>query len=234
MTRPNVAFIFARGGSRGVPRKNVRPIAGTPLIGHAIRSALAAERVDRVIVSTEDEEIMRVARDHGAEVPFRRPPELASDEAAEWLAWRHALAFVEEKSGPIGCFVSVPPTAPLRIPGDIDRCVEALEGDQGLDIVVTVTDSVGNPYYNMVHLDDRSRAALVVQPTSTVHRRQAAPPVFTLSTVAYAARPAFVRTSGGVFEGQVGAVHVPRERAIDIDDEIDFRLAELLFEQREE
>jgi hypothetical protein len=87
---PNiVAFIFARGGSKGVPRKNVKLLAGVPLIGHAVKAALAARGVTRCVVSTDDPEIAEVARRYGAETPFMRPPELAADTAPEWLAWRH-------------------------------------------------------------------------------------------------------------------------------------------------
>ncbi len=85
-----VGAIFARGGSKGVPRKNVRLLAGKPLIAYAIETALASALIDRVIVSTEDSEIATVARQYGAEVPFMRPVDLATDEALEWHAWQHA------------------------------------------------------------------------------------------------------------------------------------------------
>ena len=88
-----VAVIFARGGSKGLPGKNIRPLAGKPLIAWAIEHALAVKRIDRVIVSTDSEEIAAVAREYGAEVPFLRPAELARDDSPEWLAWRHALNY---------------------------------------------------------------------------------------------------------------------------------------------
>ena len=109
-------FIFARGGSKGVPRKNVRSLCGKPLIAHAIDAALGSRFIQRVVVSTDDPEIADVARRYGADVPFLRPAELATDTAAEWLCWRHAIQFVNAEAGrlPLDLFVSVPATAPLR------------------------------------------------------------------------------------------------------------------------
>ena len=89
-----IAFIFARGGSKGLPGKNVRPLAGKPLIAWSIEHARAVERIDRIIVSTDSHEIADVARQNGAEVPFMRPKDLSSDTSPEWLAWRHALNYL--------------------------------------------------------------------------------------------------------------------------------------------
>ena len=96
-----VGFVFARGGSKGIPRKNLCLLGGKPLIVHAIEAALASRHISRVVISTEDEEIARVAREHGAEVPFMRPAELASDTAPEWLAWQHAIRAVTAATGRI-------------------------------------------------------------------------------------------------------------------------------------
>ena len=108
------AFIFARGGSKGIPRKNIKPLGGKPLIAWSIDTALQCPSIDRVIVSTDDPEIGDVARLHGAEVPFIRPKELAGDTSAEWYAWRHAVDFFEAQSCQFDKFVSLPATSPLR------------------------------------------------------------------------------------------------------------------------
>ena len=94
-----IAFIFARGGSKGLPGKNVRSLAGKPLIAWSIEHARAVERIDRIIVSTDSKEIADVARQNGAEVPFMRPKDLSSDTSPEWLAWRHALNYLLETEG---------------------------------------------------------------------------------------------------------------------------------------
>lgn len=229
-----VAAIFARGGSKGVPRKNIRELAGKPLIAYAIEVARASTLVDRVIVSTDDVEIADVARAYGAEVPFMRPAELARDTAPEWLAWRHALEMLaaDHDRPPIDVFVSVPPTSPLRAVEDIDGCVRSLiEGEA--DIVITVKPAERNPYFNMVVLDERRFARRAITPDQPIARRQDAPAVYDMTTVAYAARPAYVMRASGVFDGQVQAVVVPPERALDIDTELDFAFAEFLLRRIE-
>lgn len=232
---PNVtAFIFARGGSKGFPGKNIAPLAGKPLIAHAIEAAARAETVGRIVVSTDDEAIAETARKWGAEVPFMRPAELATDTAPEWLAWRHALDAVDAEGGPpVDVFVCVPATAPLRLPADIDACVARfLKGD--VDLVLTVTPAARNPYFNMVTVDDAGHARLVIPPAEAVHNRQAAPVVFDITTVCYAARPAFVREADNMFAGTVGAVEVPGPRAVDIDTALDMKVAEALWKARDD
>ena len=123
-----VAFIFARGGSKGLPGKNIRPLVGKPLIAWSIEHALAVKRIERIIVSTDSEEIATVARNYYAEVPFFRPAELAQDDSPEWLAWQHALNYLFETSGVLPeVMVSVPTTAPLRLAIDIENCLDEYE-----------------------------------------------------------------------------------------------------------
>jgi len=224
-----VAFIFARGGSKGLPRKNIRMFAGKPLIAWAIEHAQGAQGIRRVIVSTDSEEIAAIAVQHGAEVPFMRPPHLARDDSPEWLSWRHALEFIRNDEGAFpDAMVSVPVTAPLRQPSDIERCLERFSKGSA-DVVITVTEAHRNPYFNMVMMKSNGSVGLVIPPTSGVGRRQDAPEVFDMTTVAYVANPEFVMTHESAFAGRVKAVHVPIERSIDIDTLLDFELAEFLF-----
>lgn len=227
-----MALICARGGSKGLPGKNLRPLAGKPLIGWAIESAAAVKRIDRIIVSTDSQEIAAVAREFGAEVPFMRPPELARDDSPEWLVWRHALQFVQTAGGAYpDALVSIPATSPLRLPADIEKCI--VEFDKGgVDVVVTVTDAHRNPYFNMVRMKIDNTVELVIPPSSNVSRRQDSPVVYDMTTVAYVARPDFVLSHNGIFEGRVRAVNVPPERAPDIDTPLDFAVVECLMRQR--
>jgi N-acylneuraminate cytidylyltransferase len=220
------AFIFARGGSKGLPGKNIRPLAGKPLIAWSIEHALAVKRIGRVIVSTDSEEIAAVARKYGAEVPFIRPAELARDDSPEWLAWRHALNYLQEKNGALPtAMVSLPATAPLRSPLDIENCLDEFEkGDA--DIVITVSEAHRSPYFNMVKTNEDGTVGLVIPPQSAIARRQDVPVVYDMATVAYVARPEFVLTKNALFEGRVRAVKVPMERAVDIDTLLDFQMAE--------
>ena len=224
-----VAFIFARGGSKGLPGKNIRMFAGKPLIAWAIEHAHTAVGIRRVIVSTDSEEIVAVAKQYGAEVPFMRPSCLAKDDSPEWLSWRHALEFIRSDEGSLpDAMVSVPVTAPLRQPVDIERCLELFsKGDA--DMVISVTDAHRNPYFNMVTMQSNGSIGLVMSPTIGISCRQDAPEVFDMTTVAYVAKPEFVMTHESAFAGRVKAVHVPIERSIDIDTLLDFEMAEFFF-----
>lgn len=228
-----ISFIFARGGSKGLPGKNIRNLRGKPLIAWSIEHALSVKRIQRVIVSTDSEEIAAVARDFGAEVPFIRPAELARDESPEWMAWRHALNYLRETTRELPeVMVSVPPTAPLRIAQDIENCLDEYERG-GADIVVTVTDAHRSPYFNMVKTNADGTVGLVNPLQSSIARRQDAPTVYDMATVCYVVNPEFVMTHNATFEGRVKAVHVPIERAIDIDTLLDFQIAESLLSIRE-
>ncbi len=228
-----VAFIFARGGSKGLPGKNIRPLGGKPLIAWSIEHALSVKRVERVIVSTDSEEIAAVARDFGAEVPFMRPSELAQDTSPEWLAWRHALNYLRESTGVLPeVMVSVPTTAPLRLTVDIENCLDEYEKGN-VDMVITVTEAHRSPYFNMVKIKVDGTVGLVNPPQSVIAHRQDVPLVYDMATVCYVANPEFVMTHNATFEGKVKAVHVPIERAIDIDTLLDFQIAESLLNIRE-
>jgi N-acylneuraminate cytidylyltransferase len=227
-----VALIPARGGSKGVPRKNIRELAGKPLIAYAIQTALASSLIDRVVVSTEDEEIAEIARQWGAEVPFMRPTALAQDESPEWLTWQHAITELQalDDDFEMRAFVCVPATAPLRTVEDVDLCIRAFLEDDA-DLVITVKPADRSPYFNMVLLDDQGYAHLPLTTSGKVKRRQDSPQLYDMTTVAYAARPEFVLNSSWMFEGTVKAVQVPVERSIDIDTEMDLAFAEYMITQ---
>jgi len=221
-----VAFIFARGGSKGLPGKNIRLLEGKPLIAWSIEHAFAVKKIDRVIVSTDCEEIAEIARNYGAEVPFIRPSNLAEDDTPEWLAWRHALNYLMETSGSLpDIMISLPATAPLRLPIDIDNCLYEYEkGD--VDAVITATDAHRNPYFNMIKLNADGFVSLVNSSKSGIVRRQDVPIVYDMTTVCYVLSPEFVMTHNALFEGKVKMIHIPAERAIDIDTLLDFHIAE--------
>lgn len=224
----SICFIFARGGSKGLPGKNIRLLGGKPLIAHSIDIALANPRLAAVIVSTDDPEIADVARAYGAEVPFMRPQELATDHAPEWLAWRHAVEWFRRERGDFDIFLSLPATSPFRLAEDVDSCLELLAGDTNADGVITVREAERSPYFNMVTLDAGGYADLVIRPTEYVARRQDAPVIFDVTTIAYALRPSFILEHEQLFDGRLRVVNVPAERALDIDTPYDFMLAEAI------
>lgn len=226
------AFIFARGGSKGLPGKNIRPLAGKPLIGWAVEQALAVPQIERVIVSTDSQEIAETAKKFGAQVPFIRPANLANDTAAEIDAWQHALNYLLANEGKLpDIFVSVPTTAPLRQPKDIMACLEVYESND-VDLVVTVSRAHRNPWFNMVSIDSDNNVSIVNNTDATITRRQDTPEVYDVTTVAYVARPEYILKGVPLFSGRVRACKVPAERAIDIDTLHDFEIAEFLMKKR--
>lgn len=228
------AFIFARGGSKGLPGKNVIQFGDKPLIAWSIEQALAVKEIERVIVSTDSVEIADIARTYGADVPFMRPDELSSDESPEWLAWRHALNYVLESSGALpDVMVSIPATAPLRLPSDIGNCIHEYEKSK-VDAVIAVSDAHRSPYFNMVKINQDGYTELVNPPQSPLVRRQDVPVVYDMTTVCYVLRSEFVMTHNSVFEGRVKAVHIPAERAIDIDTLLDLQIAQCLLKLRDQ
>lgn len=228
-----VGFIFARAGSKGLPGKNILPIAGKPLMAWSIECALKVSRIERLIVSTDSPEIAKIAKAYGAEVPFMRPSSLATDESSEWESWKHALNYLKESTGTLpNIMVSIPPVAPLRESIDIENCLN--EYDKGSsDIVISVTESRHSPYFNMVKALPDDKYGLINPPKSLIYRRQDAPIVYDITTVCYVANSEFVLSHKSLFEGRVGAVHVPIERAIDIDTLLDFQVAEYLMKLKE-
>ncbi len=223
------AFIFARGGSQGIKKKNLQKIGDKTLLEHSISVALKVKRVSKVVVSTDNEEIAEVALKAGAVIPFMRPEHLATNEASEWKAWQHAIIEMRTIGDKIDTFLSIPTTSPLRNVQDIDNCLDKYEKENA-DIVITVKRSDRSPYFNMVSLDEESRAHLVIN--SNHYRRQDAPEVFDVTTVAYAANADFILNASGIFDGNVKTSIVPPERAIDIDSKFDLEVAKFLHDSK--
>ena len=221
------SFIFARGGSKGIPNKNIIDFGGIPLISHSINLAKEINFVDRVVVSSDSEDILSIAKDSGAQV-IKRPPELSSDEAPEWLAWRHAVEQIKQDEE-FDLFLSLPATAPLRSKEDISNCLSCM--DDETDIVITVTPSSRSPYFNMVKIGEDEKTQLVIG-RDKFSRRQDVPITFDITTVAYLTRPEFIMSKSSIFEGNVKSVIVPKERAVDIDDEIDLLVAKKLLSEK--
>lgn len=223
------AFVFARGGSKGVPGKNIRKLADKPLLGHTLSIVSGIDEIERTFVSTDSPEIASAARSLGATV-IKRPAGLSQDRSPEWLAWRHAIKWVREKEGDFGRFVSLPVTAPLRLAEDVSQCLAAL--DEHTDAVVTMTPAQRSPWFNMVKDNDDGHLAILMDSGGKIVRRQDVPKAYDLTTIAYVTRPDFVMKHDSLWQGRVRGVLIPQERAIDIDTEFDFKIAEFLMQER--
>jgi CMP-N-acetylneuraminic acid synthetase len=228
-----IVLICARGGSKGLPRKNIKPLNGIPLIGWSINIAKQIDRISRIIVSTDSEEIAKVALEYGAEVPFMRPKELAQDDSPEWLVWKHAIKHVESYGNEdIDAIIVLPVTAPLRSVKDVNSCIDLFEESE-VDSVITVSEASRSPYFNMIVNNDSGYASLVIPPKDQITRRQDSPEVYDMTTVSYVVDVNFIKNNNGIFEGRVRSVIIPRKRAIDIDNLMDFQIAECLLNQKE-
>jgi CMP-N-acetylneuraminic acid synthetase len=227
-----IVLICARGGSKGLPGKNIKPLNGIPLIGWSINIAKKINRVSRIVVSTDSDQIAKVALEYGAKVPFMRPKELAQDDSPEWLVWRHAIKHIEmDVNEGIDAIVVLPATAPLRSIEDVNACIDLFESEE-IDSVITVSKANRSPYFNMIVNNDSNYSSLVIPPKGQIIRRQDAPEVYDMTTVAYVINANFIKNYSGIFEGRVKSVSIPRRRAIDIDNLMDFQIAECLLNQK--
>ena len=224
-------FIFARGGSKGLPGKNIMPLAGKPLLQYSIEVASKIERLEKVFVSTDDAKIAALAQALGA-IVIDRPAELAGDNSPEWLSWRHAVEWVESKFGDFTGFVSLPTTCPLRRVSDVNAAMDKLSLTNA-DICIAITLASRSPFFNMVKMTSDELVELLNRPASSIFRRQDAPDVFEVTTLVYATTPEFVMNHFSLFEGKVTSIEVPKARAVDIDDIYDFRLAEVILREQE-
>jgi CMP-N-acetylneuraminic acid synthetase len=222
------AFIFARGGSKGVARKNIRSLAGKPLLVYSIELAKKIELIDKVFVSTEDPEIANVALDNGVNV-IDRPGELALDDTPEWLVWQHAIEWIQERGDDFDVFLSLPATSPLRNSDDVLHCLCRL--DAKTDVVVTITESSRSPWFNMVKISKEGAVSLLLS-GGNYTQRQTTPKTYDITTVAYVSRPQFILNNNGLWGKRVGGVKIPIERALDIDTEFDLEIAEFLMKRQ--
>jgi CMP-N,N'-diacetyllegionaminic acid synthase len=218
-----LCIIPARGRSKGLPGKNIRPFLGKPLIAHSIAHAAAVAAIDRVVVSTDDQAIARAARRYGAEVPFMRPARLATGKASTVHVLRHALRYLKRSEG-FDCEIVVllQPTSPLRVPGDIERCIRLLLETRA-ENVVSVCSSAANPYFNLV---ERKPSGFVkLSKRGNFAGRQQAPDVLEINGAVYVWWTPVLMRSDRVVLGRTAVYSMPRERSVDIDDRLDFDLA---------
>lgn len=227
----NYAFIFARGGSKGLPGKNIKLLHNKPLIQYAIDVAKSCSQITKIFVSTDDHAIAAVASQEHVEV-INRPARLAEDDAPEWQAWLHAISLVESKYGFFDAFISLPATSPLRHLNDVDNAIDKFQ-KTGADVCLGITPASRSPFFNMVKTNDDGLLVLADERGGNYARRQDVPEVFDLTTVVYVLKPDFIKSASNLFEGKVTGVIIPKERAVDIDDNVDFLLAKSILDNLE-
>ena len=224
-----VAAVPARGGSTGVPRKNVRELGGKPLVAWPIDVAHGTEYVDRTVVTTDDDEIAATAREYGAEV-VDRPPELATDDALVIDAMRHLVDELRAEGEEASYLVMLEPTCPFRTSADVETCLERLaDGAAGYDSVATFTEAELSPH-RYWDIDDGTPTPYHSDADPWLPRQQQ-PTAYELTGAVYAFEIDALPDEGtSLLFDDPGAVLMPRERAVDIDTELDFKFAELLLD----
>jgi len=227
-----IAFIFARGGSKRIPGKNLKLLNGKPLITYSFAVAKQVKCINRIIVSTDCEKTAKLATTHNIEVPFLRPSKFALDDSDEILAWKHALNYLLESEGTLpDLMVSLPPTSPLRIAEDIEQCIEAYKSNK-YDGVVAITPPSRNPFYNMVNLFPDKSVRILLDSKNFEANEIANMNMFDLTTVCYVANPYYILECSSLFSGNLGGVIIPKERSLDIDTIHDFNLAEIILNKQ--
>lgn len=223
--RSVLGLITARGGSLGVPGKNLREVGGRSLIERTIDAANESRAVDRLILSSDDPEIIQAALLAGCEVPFVRPAELSTPEASSIAVVHHAL---EAVVGDYDLLVLLQPTSPLRAAGDIDGTVRAMV-EQEAPACISVCLSDRSPYW-LLSLDAEQRLSPVMS-TKLANRRQDLPPAYYANGAVYAARCDWIREHNDFLAPETVAYVMPKERSVDIDDETDLLFAEMLWQK---
>lgn len=226
-----LGLIPARGGSKGVPKKNIRQLAGKPLISWTIKAALESRQLERCLVSTDDEEIAAIACAAGAEVPFLRPAELATDDAPTWRTLLHAVEWLEAWEGwTPDAIVVLQPTSPLRRARHIDEALAQFFAS-GADTLISLTLSEFNPYW-MMSLDNEGRATWFMG-NNPYSRRQDLPPVYRQNGAIEITRPCVLRTYSSTRGNDICGYLMPACDALEIDTELDFRITEFNMHSKE-
>jgi CMP-N-acetylneuraminic acid synthetase len=226
-----LALIPARGCSKGIPKKNTKLLAGKPLISYTIEAALQSQCRPRVVVSTDDDEIARVARAAGAEVPFLRPAELAHDETPTFPVVQHALQWLEQHEAyQPELVVLLQPTSPLRRAEHIDQALELILSS-GADSVVSLCETEHSPYW-MKKVDTKGHVSPFIDMKEEYARRQDLPEVYRLNGAMFVTRSEVIIRENRLLGYDTRAYIMDQGDSIDIDTELDFKLAELLIKER--
>ena len=221
-----LAVIPARGGSKGVPRKNIRDVAGKPLIAWTIEAARSSRFIDRLILSSDDTEIIEVARTYGCEAPFVRPSELATDDATSMAVIRHAIGALPDR---YDILVLLQPTSPLRTASDIDQSImKCVQADAEACVSICLADK--SPYW-MVRMADDEKLTMFLPQERVADRRQDTPPVYCLNGAVYVGRVDRIGSGETFMTDKTIGYRMPKERSFDIDTELDLKIADTILRE---
>jgi len=224
--------ICARGGSKGVANKNIRPIGGKPLIVHSVLQAKLSGLFEAIAVSSDSPEILDISKKYGADYSIVRPQDLASDSAPKLPAIQHCVNEVERISGKnFDVIVDLDVTSPLRLTKDIEGAVRLLE-EKNVSNVITGCPARRSPYFNLVERDEDDYVRLSKPPEQIITRRQDAPECFDMNASIYVWKREGLIGRKSIFNADTLLFVMPEERSIDVDHEWEFEYVEFLFNKR--
>lgn len=224
--------ICIRGGSKGVPKKNIRMVNGNPLLFYTIDCAQKAKGLDDLVISSDSDEMLQIAQQLGAKTIIKRPEHLASDTASKWDVFIHLIEEYEAKTGKtVDYLVDLDVTVPLRKPEHIEGAIQMMLNND-TDVVITGYEPERNPYFNMMELSDGKYATMVKNTAQPIVRRQDAPKVYSLTPAVYVMRKEALYQYKHWSEARCMIYEIPRENAVDIDTEFDLKLVEFLMQNR--
>lgn len=227
-----LAIIPARGGSKGLPRKNIMELAGKPLIAWTIEAGLGSKYIDRLIVSTDDKEIAYLSSSYGADVPFIRPDHLATDASETYATIIHALGFFSERDIHFDLIIILQPTSPLRNSLHIDKAFELLT-EKNADEIISVTEVAHSPLWSSELPGDKNMEKFISESIRHLKRRQDLPVYYRLNGAIYLVKVKNIIKEESIFISKnVFAYTMDRYSSVDIDDILDLKLAELIIKEK--
>ncbi len=221
-----LGIITARGGSKGVPRKNIKPLCGKPMINYIIEATLESKLLTRCVVTTDDDEIAEIARKAGAEVPFKRPADLAQDHTRDMPVLQHAINWIKENDGQeFDAIMMIHPTSPLCLGEDIDACIEKMI-EMDADSVMSMVEVTDFNIKKLKSIRDGRIESLFAEEGREPIPRTAGPKVYKRNAALYLTKTPLIMS--GDMIGERSYAHImPLERSVDVNTVIDFEIAEL-------
>lgn len=231
----NIALIPARGGSKRLPNKNIKPINNKPLIAYSIEAALATKKIDRTIVSTDCQEIAQIARQYGAEVPFIRPDNISQDSTSDRPVMLHAIDTLLGQGYSFDNLIYLRPTTPLKTSCMIDEAINKLETDDYTGIrSVTTAHAVFHPYWMFKAQQGTLKPFIDGIDISQYYQSQLLPSCYRLNGVVDASRTSTIQQCDNIYGSNVGYIEIDEESSIDIDTKFEFKMCEIVLQQREQ
>lgn len=236
MKKKIICVISARGGSKGLPNKNIKNLLGKPLIVWSIMQAKKVKEIHRVVVCTDSKKIQSIAIKAGAESPFLRPKKISNSKVGKFKVFKYALeAYEKYYQENYEIYLDLDCTNPLRTPKDISNCISKfryLKKKRDVGAVFTICEARKNPYFNLLELNNSRSLKVSKKLKNDILRRQDAPKVFEHVASIYAIDPNYIRNNVNLLDGHTEGYNIGQNKSLDIDSKFDYQLIEFLMKKR--